>query len=103
MGRRNSRTQNRRRHVEDKMVERCKRKLKPLKEDDYDNENSSMLPILHLKDMTKRERDAMKANKGRSVMYMPDSDDDGGWVPEKGTTSDDGFYKKWFRNNKEDD
>lgn len=103
MSRRNSRTQNRRNAVEDKMLERCKRRLKPLREDDYDDENPAMQLIKPLSKLTRKQRESIKAQRGRSVMYMPDSDDDGGWVPEQGTTSDEGFYKKWFKDNKKEE
>ncbi len=99
MGRRNSTTQNRRHAVEDRMLDHCRRRLKPLKEDDYDDENPSVLPTRRMDQFTRKQREAMKAQEGRSVIYAPDADDDIHHVPEKGTTSDDGYYKKWFKRN----
>lgn len=68
------------------------------KEDDYDDENTSMLVTKKWKDLPKKVKEAAEIQRGRAVIYAPDDNDNIGWVPEKGTTNDNGYYKKWFRN-----
>ena len=85
---------------QDKIVDHISIKPKFRDDDEYNEDNTSLVKNMKPKPLTKREREGMEAQRGRSLIYSPDKKDDIGWVPEKGNASSDPkAYQRWFRRN----